>query len=220
MALLEISGLRKSYGSQVVLDIAEFRLEAGSQTVLAGPSGSGKSTLLSVIAGLLRPEAGSVRLCGDELYALPEAARDRFRARHLGVLFQDAALLNSCTALENVTLAQSFAGKPDKARAESLLAYLGLGDRLGHFPAQLSPGQRQRVALARSLVNRPVLLLADEPTAALDPASAKRSLEMIRSACSEDSCALLIISHDPRLTGGDLPVLQLGDFNRAGLSVE
>ncbi|MEN9362273.1 MAG: transporter ATP-binding protein YtrE [Verrucomicrobiota bacterium] len=216
MTLLEITGLKKSYGNQVILDIPAFSLETGSQTVLAGPSGSGKSTLLSVIAGLLRPDAGSVRLLGEDLYALKESVRDRFRARHLGVLFQDAALLNSCTALENVTLAQSFAGKDDPERALHLLGHLGLGERLRHFPPQLSPGQRQRVALARSLVNRPALLLADEPTAALDPAAAQISLEMIRRSCAEDGCALLIISHDPRLTAGNMPVLHLGEFNRTG----
>lgn len=225
MALLEIRGLRKAYrtpegGTATVVDIAEFDLEASRQVALSGASGSGKTTFLNLIAGILTPDAGSVRLDGVEISSLPEAARDRVRATKIGYIFQTFNLLQGYTCLENVLLGMSFGPGPDRAWAETLLRRVGLGERLRHYPRQLSTGQQQRVAVARALANRPRLVLADEPTGNLDHHSAGESLRLIREACGESGAALLLVSHDRDVLG------QFGDrkdllaLNRASAARE
>lgn len=225
MALLEIRNLAKSYpspegGRTRVVDIPAFQLEAGRQVALSGASGSGKTTFLNLIAGILRPDSGGVWLEGIELSALPEARRDRLRADRIGYIFQTFNLLQGYTCLENVLLGMSFGPGPDRARAEALLRKVGLGDRLRHFPRQLSTGQQQRVAVARALANRPRLVLADEPTGNLDHRSGREALRLIRDACSEAGAALLLVSHDREVLSDfefreDLRVL-----NRAAASEE
>jgi len=200
--LLQLRGVRKDYrrpegGAHTVIDIAHFALRAGEETALSGESGCGKTTLLNLIAGILRPDSGSIELAGQNVAALSEAGRDRVRANHLGYIFQTFNLLQGYTALENVLLGMSFGPGEDRDRASSLLQRVGLGDRLHHRPRQLSSGQQQRVAIARALANRPQLVLADEPTGNLDAANAREVLQLIRSACSESNAALLIVSHDP-----------------------
>jgi ABC-type lipoprotein export system ATPase subunit len=201
MALLEIRDLRKSYstpdGGRVdVVAIPAFDLESRQQVVLSGASGSGKTTFLHLIAGILAPDSGSIRLDGVEISALPEAARDRLRATRIGYIFQTFNLLQGYTCLENVLLGMSFGPGPDRALAEKLLRRVGLGDRLRHYPRQLSTGQQQRVAVARALANRPRLVLADEPTGNLDHRTAREALQLIREACRENEAALLLVSHD------------------------
>ncbi len=220
MALLEVRDLRKSFRSpdgeeHAVLDIPEMLLEEGAQVALEGRSGSGKTTLLHVIAGILRPDAGAVRIAGLDLAALPEAARDAFRARHVGYVFQTFNLLQGYTALENVLLGMMFGPGRDLAVAEGLLRELGLGERLRFRPGQLSVGQQQRVALARALANRPRLVLADEPTGNLDASSAADALALIRGACRDHGAALLLVSHDREVLGQFETVLRLEDINRA-----
>jgi putative ABC transport system ATP-binding protein len=201
MALLEIRNLRKSYttpeaGVVDVVDIASFELDARQQVVMSGASGSGKTTFLHLIAGILAPDSGSVRLDGAEISALREAARDRLRATRIGYIFQTFNLLQGYTCLENVLLGMSFGPGADRVFAESLLRRVGLSERLHHYPRQLSTGQQQRVAVARALANRPKLVLADEPTGNLDHRSARESLKLIREACRENEAALLLVSHD------------------------
>jgi putative ABC transport system ATP-binding protein len=201
MALLQIRNLRKSYptpeaGVVDVVDIASFDLDTRQQVVMSGASGSGKTTFLHLIAGILAPDSGSVRLDGVEISALREAARDRLRATRIGYIFQTFNLLQGYTCLENVLLGMSFGPGADRTFAESLLRRVGLGDRLRHYPRQLSTGQQQRVAVARALANRPKLVLADEPTGNLDHRSARESLKLIREACRENEAALLLVSHD------------------------
>ncbi len=219
--LLELSDVRKGFSTpqgdrHEVLAIDHFSLMAGTEMALVGGSGTGKSTLLHVIAGILLPDAGTVRLKDRELTSLGEAARDRWRAQHVGIVFQTFQLLPGLTALENVTLAGAFAQGADTVRAQELLNRVGLADRLGYLPAQMSVGQQQRVAVARALMNRPSLVLADEPTGALDPERADESLELLREVCQEDDATLLVVTHDPRLKDSFEIVVNLHDLNRAG----
>ena len=223
MPLLEISQLTKSYarpggGRHRVLDVAAFTLAAGGQIALRGESGSGKTTFLHLIAGILAADGGSIRLDGDNLVTLGEAARDRRRAETIGYIFQTFNLLQGHTVLENVEFGMAFGRGVDRARATSLLGRVGLGDRFAHFPRQLSTGQQQRVAVARALANRPKLVLADEPTGNLDPRNARESLALIREVCRESGAALLLVSHDEGVLAGFENVQDFAVLNRAQTS--
>jgi putative ABC transport system ATP-binding protein len=198
-----IENLSKKYfapdGATVVpvIDIARFELNDGEQVALIGTSGSGKTTLLHMIAGILTPDSGSIQFNGSNIAALSEADRDIFRGRNIGYIFQTHHLLPGFTALENVLLGMSFTGRAsDPDWAKHLLTEVGLGDRLHYRPQKLSVGQQQRVAVARALANRPRLVLADEPTGALDAQNATQVLELIRSLCREVNAALLLVTHD------------------------
>ena len=204
MALLTIRDLVKTYrrpdaGEHRVLEVREFALAAGDQLALRGESGSGKTTFLNLIAGILIPDGGSISLEGREVAKLGEAQRDRLRAETIGYIFQTFNLLQGHTVLENVELGMAFGRGVNRAHAESLLKRVGLGDKLGHYPRQLSTGQQQRVAVARALANRPKLVLADEPTGNLDRRNARESLLLIREVFRETGAALLLVSHDERV---------------------
>ncbi|MDO3679060.1 ABC transporter ATP-binding protein [Paenibacillus ehimensis] len=208
--MLHAKNLSKSYPlpgkRQVnVLNIAHFAMQAGERVALVGPSGSGKSTLLQLIAGILRPTSGTIRLLDRQLERLSEAELDRFRAQHIGFVFQSFNLLPGFTALENVLAAMQFGKtvppKAQKQRASELLAQVGLEHRLHHKPGQLSGGEQQRVSIARALANRPALVLADEPTASLDHANAEQVFSLLAEACEQNGTALLLCTHDPELAG-------------------
>ena len=225
MPLLEISGLKKSFlapdGSQhVVIDVPEFSLAEKVQVALSGESGLGKTTFLHLIAGILKPDAGSIKLAGRDVSSLGEAERDRLRALTFGYIFQTFNLLPAFTCLENVMLGMSFGPGADRVFAEALLRRVGLGDRLKHYPRQLSTGQQQRVAVARALANRPKLVLADEPTGNLDHANGRAALKLIREACAENGAALLLVSHDREVLGQFETVLELAKINRAKITTE
>ncbi len=201
MPLLDITQLRKTFlapdGSKhTVVNIASFSLADQAQVALAGESGSGKTTLLHLIAGILKPDSGSITLAGAEMSSLSESRRDRLRATTIGYIFQTFNLLQGYTCLENVLLGMSFGPGADRVFARELLERVGLRSHLKHFPRQLSTGQQQRVAVARALANRPKLVLADEPTGNLDHKNATEALSLIRTACRENSAALLLVSHD------------------------
>lgn len=220
MPLLEISDLRKAFtapdGSvHEVIRVPRFTLEARTQLALSGPSGTGKTTFLHLIAGILMPDAGRLALDGREMSKLTEAARDRLRATAIGYIFQTFNLLQGFTVIENVLLGMSFGPGADRGRAEALLRRVGLGDRLQHFPRQLSTGQQQRVAVARALANQPKLVLADEPTGNLDTANARASLALIREACAENGAALLLVSHDPAVLASFEHQASLAEINEA-----
>ena len=223
MPLLEISSLKKSFrgpeGLQAIVEVPRFELADKAQAALAGESGSGKTTLLHLIAGILAPDAGSIKLNGSELATLSEGERDRVRAQNIGYIFQTFNLLPGYTCLENVLLGMSFGPGTDRAFAEQLLKRVGLGDRLNHYPRQLSTGQQQRVAVARALANRPKLVLADEPTGNLDHANAREALKLIRETCRENDAALLLVSHDRDTLAGFESVVQLADINLAARRV-
>lgn len=225
MALLELTDLRKGYelpegGRLTVVDVPRFELEARQHMAISGESGSGKTTFLHLIAGIVTPDSGSVRLDGVEVSVLAEAARDRLRATAIGYIFQTFNLLQGYTCLENVLLGMSFGPGPDRARAEELLRRVGLGDRLRHYPRQLSTGQQQRVAVARALANRPKLVLADEPTGNLDHRAAGEALRLIREACAESGAALLLVSHDREVLAAFEHRRDLSVLNRAANAPE
>jgi len=216
--LLEVRDLTKDYRSpegalQPVLDVSTFSLEAGEEVAIAGSSGSGKTTFLNVLAGIQRADGGRVLFEGTDLARLSESRRDRFRAENLGYVFQSFHLLEGYTALENVLLGMLFGPGEDRAYARSLLEELGLGDRLGHRPSQLSIGQQQRVAVARALANRPRLVLADEPTGNLDPHHAGEALRMLRELCRAHGAALLVVSHDAEVLGAFERVVDFAELN-------
>jgi putative ABC transport system ATP-binding protein len=223
---LELIQLKKQYvgpdGSVVpVIDVEHFALGGGEQVALVGSSGSGKTTLLHLIAGILTPDSGKIRFTngeatGVDIAAMTEAQRDVFRGRHLGYIFQTHHLLPGFTAMENVLLGMSFTGRsPDPAWAKHLLDEVGLSERLHYKPAKLSVGQQQRVAIARALANRPNVVLADEPTGALDPVNAQQALGLIRKLCDEVKASLLIVSHDPAITQQLPRQVSLKELNRA-----
>jgi ABC-type lipoprotein export system ATPase subunit len=218
--LLVVTELIKEFrapGGEIrrVLDLPSFRLESGEQAALRGASGSGKTTLLHLIAGVLVPDRGTVRVEGAEISSLPEAARDAVRARRIGYVFQSIHLLRGYTALENVEMAMRFGPGADPARARALLSRVGLGDRMRDLPRQLSSGQQQRVAVARALANRPVLVLADEPTAHLDPELSVAVLALLREVCAENAAALLLVTHDRDALAGFPRVEDFAALNRA-----
>ena len=219
---LRIENLKKRYvapdGSAVpVIDVESFDLADGEQVALVGGSGTGKTTLLHLIAGILTPDSGRIVISGVDVAQLAEAQRDVFRGHSIGYVFQTHHLLGGFTALENVLLGMSFTGRPhDPNWARHLLEEVGLSDRLNYKPEKLSVGQQQRVAVARALANRPKLVLADEPTGALDPRNVQSVLELIRKLCSEVGASLLLVSHDPAISSRLSRAVSLAELNRAG----
>jgi ABC-type lipoprotein export system ATPase subunit len=202
-----------------VLDVPHLEFAGGRCTVLTGRSGSGKTTLLNLIAGVSAPTAGTIAVGEADIFAMSEARRDRFRARHIGYVFQTFNLLAAFSALENVMLSMMFAGdvppRQQRRRAQDLLIELGLGARLGHKPAQLSRGEQQRVAIARALANDPPLLLADEPCASLDAGTARDVLDTFLHICRHGRKTLLIVSHDDVVLGAGDDLLDIAEVNRA-----
>ena len=201
MPLLAITDLQKAYvspeGTQHrIVDVAHFEIEEGRQIALKGSSGTGKTTFLNLIAGILHADNGRIVIAGEEMTALSESGRDRLRASQIGYIFQTFNLLHGYTALENVMLGMMFGNGIDSGFAEYLLERVGLGDRMGYSPSQLSVGQQQRVAVARAVTNRPRLVLADEPTGNLDYHHANEAIALIREICHENNAALLTVSHD------------------------
>ena len=219
MALVEVAGLKKSYrapdGTALkVIDVGAFAVDEKAQVGIRGKSGTGKTTFLHLLAGILKPDSGSVQIDGLELAALPEAERDRLRAAKVGYIFQAFNLLPGFTCLENVLLGMAFGPGQDRGHAEDLLRRVGLGERLHYSPRQLSTGQQQRVAVARALANRPRLVLADEPTGNLDAAHAQEAIELIRETCRESGAALLLVSHDREVLGRFDKVVEFDTINR------
>jgi putative ABC transport system ATP-binding protein len=205
-AALEVQSVAKIYrvGSGIVkaVDDVSFSLRRGEFVALVGPSGSGKTTMLAMLAALLTPSSGSIIIDGQELAAMDQKERTRFRRRKIGFTFQDNNLVSYLTALENVELMLRLNDEFDAAgreRARELLVLLGLEDRLNVLPRQLSGGQQQRVAIARSLINQPTLVLADEPTASLDTERAFQVVETLANLVHEQNRAGVMVTHDLRM---------------------
>jgi putative ABC transport system ATP-binding protein len=218
--MLLVENVRKSYrepnGERLpILNVARLELSAGEQAVIRGRSGGGKTTLLNVIAGLASVDEGRILINKTDLTRLPEAVRDQFRARHIGFVFQTFNLLAGFSALENVLLGMTFTGqRSDAKRATDLLSRVGLGHRLSHKPAALSVGEQQRVAVARALVNRPDLLLADEPTANVDPGHQQQVIDLLRQVCRDENVAMLLVTHADEVASQFDRVEHLEQINR------
>ncbi|MNZ23193.1 ABC transporter ATP-binding protein YtrE [compost metagenome] len=187
-------------GELTILDDLSLQLGRGDSLAIVGRSGSGKSTLLGLLAGLDQPSAGEVLLAGHALSRLDEDQRARVRAEHVGFVFQSFQLLDSLTALENVMLPLELAGCGEaRERAHNLLERVGLGQRLGHYPRQLSGGEQQRVAIARAFAGEPDILFADEPTGNLDSLTGERITELLFELNRERGTTLVLVTHDARL---------------------
>jgi putative ABC transport system ATP-binding protein len=198
--MLLLRNIRHAYDGADVLNVAEWRAEQGSHWIILGPSGSGKTTLLHILAGILRPTAGSATVAGQDLVTLRPAALDRFRGRHIGLVLQRLHLISSLTVMGNLLLAQYLAGlTQDEGRAQEALRALDLNDRGASYPHELSFGQAQRVAVARAVVNQPKLLLADEPTSNLDDARCLQALELLQAQAHACNATLVIATHDQRI---------------------
>ena len=202
--LLDVHDLAKSYGNTPVFSGLSFTIAAGETVAVVGPSGCGKSTLLNCLGGLDRPTGGTVQLDGRDLTTLDDDALAAVRASIIGFVFQDHHLLPQLSALENVLLPTlALVKKPDEAQVRAagreLLAKVGLNGKEERRPAQLSGGERQRVALARALINKPKLILADEPTGALDVANAGAVAEVLLSLNRDFGTALVVVTHSPAL---------------------
>jgi putative ABC transport system ATP-binding protein len=206
-AVLEAVDLTKRYGSGhtevVAVRDATLSVDRGEIVALLGPSGAGKSTLLTLIGLILEPNAGRIVIGGETVFDNHRTRVNvrRFRRQHLGFVFQKANLIPFLTAVENVRLAMEINDHPSRAakrRAMELLDYLGVGERAEHLPSKLSGGEQQRVAVARALANRPSLILADEPTAALDSVRGRQVMKLFRKVAHEQNAGVIVVTHDHR----------------------
>ncbi|MGF1572532.1 MAG: ABC transporter ATP-binding protein [Sumerlaeia bacterium] len=205
--IVELANCHKKLGSgsgpAVEFLVESLQLQAGEFLALTGPSGCGKSTCLNLVSGLISPDAGTVNVFGKSLKELSTRQLDSFRSMHMGFVYQSFHLLDAFTALENVLLGLKFGrsiqAAAQRERAKQLLEQVGLGHRLNAKPHRLSVGERQRVAIARALANKPQLILADEPTGALDPTTADSVTQLLFDSCRETGTALLMVTHDLQL---------------------
>ena len=202
-ALIRLESVTKRYDGDAApaVDGVSMQIAPGEAVAVMGPSGSGKSTLLNMIAGLDRPTSGTVTVAGEQIDRLSETGAARFRRRHVGMIFQFFNLLDDLTVQDNVLLPAQLAGvgrDKARARADELLAALRIGQHRHAYPARLSGGQRQRVAIARALVNRPVMLLADEPTGALDSATGEEIGQLLLDL-NRSGQTLVLVTHNPAL---------------------
>lgn len=184
-----------------VLKNCEISVNVGEKVAIMGASGTGKSTLLHLAAGMDLPDSGHVEVLGERIDALAEPERTRFRARHIGLVFQDYNLISSLSALDNIELVEWLIGQRGdrahrRAHRDRLIGELGIGDLMARRPDQLSGGQQQRVAIARALIHRPALVLADEPTGSLDQATGSEVLDVLTAATAGHECALVLVTHN------------------------
>jgi putative ABC transport system ATP-binding protein len=206
LPVIALAGVNLSLGRGAarvhILKDIDLPIGRGEAVGLVGPSGSGKSTLLMVMAGLERPDSGTVMVAGQDLCRLDEDGLARFRGRQIGIVFQSFHLIPTMTALENVAVPLELAGAPDAfGRAARELEAVGLADRVGHYPAELSGGEQQRVALARALAPDPAILVADEPTGNLDEAIGGQIIELLFAGHRERGTTLVLVTHDAALAG-------------------
>jgi ABC-type lipoprotein export system ATPase subunit len=220
LPIVEIENLRVDYRlrreSLTVLEIPCWSVDRGEQVVLFGPSGCGKSTLLHVLSGVIAATAGTVRVCGTDLARRNEEQRDRFRACHVGYVFQNFNLLAGYTALENVLMGSTFhSRRADVAEANELLNMVGLAERRDHRPNELSFGEQQRVAIARALIKQPALVLADEPTGSLDPRNTAQVVRLLRAACALRNSTLVVVTHEQSVIAEFEQQVAYGELNLA-----
>jgi len=220
---IQATHLRFSYPQRpgdppFVLELADWSVPSGGRVALHGPSGCGKSTLLNLIAGVLELTEGSLEVAGVQMRGLSDSERRAHRIRTMGFVFQDYPLVGHLSAIENVLFPFRLnpalrLDRSARTRAEGLLADLGLGDKLRRRPRALSQGERQRVAIARALVTQPSILLADEPTAGLDPSRSSAVLELLESLCADRELTLVLVSHDPAVLARFEHTLEVGQLS-------
>lgn len=202
-SLIKAENLHRSYKigkkSVEVLRGVNLEIEQGKKVFLCGPSGAGKTTLMYTLAGLERPEKGSVIIDGIDLYAMPKSQQAKLRNARMGYIFQNYFLLPELTALENVLVPALIGGRNKRDAAIASLKRVGLEKRMDHLPAELSGGEQQRVAIARALVNQPDIVFADEPTGNLDSKNGGEVMQMLLELCEEDSATLVVVTHDQEL---------------------
>ena len=218
-AVLEAEGLGKSYGTSRILRKVDLRLGKGERVAVMGPSGSGKSTLLTCLAGLEEPDEGEVRFLGRSLRRMGADAVSELRRGRITSIFQFFHLLPTLTAEENVAFPLMLAGtggKEKDARTAALLEEVGLAERRGADPSDLSGGELQRLAIARALITEPALLLADEPTGSLDASNSERILGLLRELTERHGTALLMVTHDPEAAGSCDRILHIRDGRLSG----
>ena len=198
--MVEIRGLTAGYDGRTVLVLDHFNVEAGQHTLVLGPSGCGKTTLLNILSGIALPVSGKVRVNGRRLNELNGGERDHFRGRHIGLVMQRLHLISALTVEANLQLAQKLAGVPaDGGRILAILETLGISEKRRAYPRQLSQGEAQRVAIARAVMNHPALILADEPTAALDDGNCNAAINLLFEQAREHGATLLVATHDQRI---------------------
>lgn len=221
-AAIELKDVEFSYTrspSEVVLKIPQWHVPPGDQVFVHGPSGTGKSTLLNLLSGMLQSTSGSTEVLGSRLDRMNSRQRDRFRANHIGYVFQRFNLISYLSAVDNIELARGFSAGarngPDAMEAPALLRALNIDETIWHKPAAaLSAGQQQRVAIARALINRPQLLIADEPTSSLDSDNRDSFMELLMPLVAQHNMTLLFVSHDMSLAQYFSRVEPLSDFSR------
>ena len=200
--MISVRGLSHRYGAAEALRLPDWRVAQGERWLVLGPSGCGKTTLLHVLAGLVRPSEGQIEVAGENLLKLEGARLDRWRATTVGIVLQALHLVKHLSVRDNLRLAQYLAKAPqDDARIDDTLGALGVGAKSARRPSELSQGEQQRVAIARAVVNRPKLVLADEPTANLDDASAATVIDLLAEQAARHGATLVVATHDARVKG-------------------
>ncbi len=198
--MIDITGFRAGYSDKTVLSLDRFAVAPCQHTLVLGPSGCGKTTLLNIVAGITLPLAGEVRVNGTRLDNLTATERDHFRGHHIGFVMQRLHLISALTVEANLRLAQKLAGGAvDDKRIHAILETLGIASKRRSYPRELSQGEAQRVAIARAVVNHPALILADEPTAALDDANCESAIQLLFDQATEHGATLLVATHDARI---------------------
>jgi len=209
--VISVRGLAHRYGAADALRLAEWKVAQGERWLILGPSGCGKTTLLHVLAGLVRPSEGQVEVSGEDILKLEGARLDRWRATTVGIVLQALHLVKHLSVRDNLRLAQYLAKAPqDDARIDDTLSALGVAAKSTRRPSELSQGEQQRVAIARAVVNRPKLVLADEPTASLDDAAAANVVDLLSEQAARHGATLVVATHDARVKGKFRERLELG----------
>lgn len=198
--MISLKSVAQQYSPDKMISFKDWEVKAAEQWLLLGSSGSGKTTLLHILTGILKPTKGDVLLKNTSLYGLSSRALDQFRGRNIGIVFQRPHLIKSLTIAENLLMAQSFADLPtDRKRVQEALASLDIAEKENAYPSELSQGQLQRVSIARAVINKPALLIADEPTSSLDDKNADAVLELLLSKSSLNGATLIVATHDNRV---------------------
>ena len=210
--MITLTNLQAGYGQKTMLNLAHYHIAPGAKCLITGPSGSGKTTLLYALAGLADVQAGQVIVNGTNIYALIAAERDHFRGANIGIVFQTLHLLKSLSVLDNLLLGAFLGHKPqDQLWAKTLLEKLDIAHLANSLVTDISQGQAQRVAIARAVMNKPKLLLADEPTSSLDDVSAKQVIDLLQELALETGATLVVSSHDSRIKSAFDQQIALGE---------